>query len=121
MFIINPLNKAFKNYFFAQRMSYAPKAYLKLSLADFETSESLDKNEIVCIVFLNDGCIDKLYFTNTDYQTNIPLLENNDKIGLIFQSKESGEIIGCISFQAKTFLPFKGKSFTQWYFILNIS
>lgn len=50
-------------------MSYAPKAYLKLSLADIETSLNAitDKSDIVCIVFLNDACIDKLYFTNTDY------------------------------------------------------
>jgi len=95
-------------------MSYAPKAYLKLSLADFEAEEPIEKNDIVCIVFLNDACIDKLYYTNSDYQTNVPLMEPNDKLGLIFQSKETGDILGCIGFQAKMFLPFKGKSFTQW-------
>ena len=97
-------------------MSYAPKAYLKLSLADMECDENFpnDKNDIVCLIFLNDACIDKLFFTNTDYQTNIPILEPTDKVGLIFQSKESSEIIGCISFSSGNFLPFKGKSFTQW-------
>jgi hypothetical protein len=98
-------------------MSYAPKAYLKLSLADVETSNPYpnEKNDIVCIVFLNDACIDKLYFTNLDYQTNIPLMEAEDKIGVIFQSKDHGDILGCISFLARMFLPYKGKTFTQWY------
>jgi hypothetical protein len=102
-------------------MSYAPKAYLKLSLADIETGNEPrheEKADIVCIIFFNDACIDKLYFTNLDHQTNIPLLETTDKIGLIFQSKETSDIIGCISFSALLFMPFKGKQFTQWYIVL---
>jgi len=92
------------------------KSLLKISLTDLELLDNnkQEKDNIVCILFLNGSCVDKLYFKYKDYQSVLPLTHSSEKVQLIFQAKDSGDLIGCISFSASNFLSLKGKSFTQW-------
>lgn len=96
------------------------KTFLKVSLSDIEllSGSKYAKNDIVCIVFLNGNCVDKLYFKYKDYQSNLALANIIEKVQLIFQAKDTGELIGSISFSTDVFIPFRGKSFAQWYPVL---
>jgi len=96
------------------------KTFLKVSLSDIELlpCTKYAKTDIVCIVFLNGNCVDKLYFKYKDYQSNLALANIIEKVQLIFQAKDTGELIGSISFPTDVFMPFRGKSFAQWYCIV---
>ncbi len=92
------------------------QCFLKISLNDIEILErdKFQKDNIICFIFFNGSCVDRVSLKQKDHHTGFSLSNNTEKIQLIFQVKESGDLIGCVSFSASTLLPLKGKSFTQW-------
>jgi len=96
-------------------MSVSPKLSIHISFQDFEFSEEAvyPKTDIACAIFLNENCIDKLYL-NKDSVGKFVLTNPDDKLRFIFRSKQTGAIIGCISFLLKAFYSHIDKQFTQW-------
>ena len=90
---------------------------LRFSLKDLETANKFHqkKSQVVCALYLNDDCIDSFTINNPDYQVTIPLVDGTDRIGVILHTKDTEDIVGCISFSSQMFFPFRGKSFSQWY------
>ena len=93
------------------------KNILRVSLSDLELLEGggANKNDVHCLVYLNGNCIDKIYYQYKDHQSSLQFSHQKERIQLVFQNKQSNELIGCISFSASMFLALKGKSFTQWF------
>jgi hypothetical protein len=95
-------------------MNTINKNCLRLSVLDVELPEGPihKKTGIECSILFNDKEYDN--FSNPDYQTQIPLVDGTDTFRVTLTSKQSKEMIGCISFLSQMFFPFKGQSFTQW-------
>src|SRR5688572_8017922 len=97
-------------------MPPSDKLFMYAVFKDIELLEemSFSKNDVVCTVFLNDNCVDKLYL-DQDSHINLCCTDMEDRIRFLFRIKQTGAIIGSISFTAKNFFSIPNNNFSQWY------
>ncbi len=88
---------------------------LRVSVLDvvFQEKSPLKKENIICYLYLNEDILEDFEIKDDNHSITIKIGEKNDKLGVMLQVKETGDIIGCISFMAQMFSSLK-KDLMQW-------
>jgi len=89
---------------------------LKVSVLDivFQEKSAIKKENIICYIYLNEDILEDFEIKEDNHSVSISLADKNDKLGVMLQVKETGDIIGCISFLAQMFASLPKQSLTQW-------
>jgi len=92
---------------------------LRVSVLDivFQERSAYTKENIICYLYLNEDILEDFEIKGNNHSVSIPIAERNDKLGVMIQVKETGDIIGCISFMAQMFSSLPKQNFTQWYVV----
>jgi len=88
---------------------------LRVSVLDvvFQEKSAYKKENIICYIYLNEDILEDFEIKDDNHSIAIKVGEKNDKLGVMLQVKETGDIIGCISFMAQMFDDLK-KDLMQW-------
>ena len=89
---------------------------LRVSVLDvvFQEKSPYNKENIICYIYLNEDILEDFEIKDDNHSIAIRIGEKNDKLGVMLQVKETGDIIGCVSFMAQLFESQLKKDLKQW-------